>query len=315
LAFMSDRGLTGYDNSDVVSGVADEEVYLFDGVTGGLVCASCNPTGERPAGIFDPEFKRELDAAPLLVDEWGAWGGHWLAGSVPGWTPDEHQAALYQSRYLSDDGRLFFDSPDELVPADVDGKENVYEWEPVGVGGCVPGVAGVSVVYVGQVGGGGCVGLISAGTSSLESEFLDASGTGGRDAEGGEGGGEVFFLTASQLVPADEDSAFDVYDAHECSAGSPCLTQAAPAVPPACNNEASCKPAPEAQPSIYGAPASGTSLGGLGNFTPAASVPSQAPAIIKPKPKTVKCKSGYVKKGTKCVKKGKAKKAKKTNRR
>ena len=30
LAFMSDRSLTGYDNTDAVSGQPDEEVYLYD---------------------------------------------------------------------------------------------------------------------------------------------------------------------------------------------------------------------------------------------------------------------------------------------
>jgi hypothetical protein len=275
LAFMSDRRLTGYDNLDVASGAPDEEVYVYDQATGGLACASCNPTGERPAGVFDPRFGSEPGTRALLVDVRGVWSGHWLAGSVPGWTPDEHNAALYQSRYLSNNGRLFFASADALVPADVNGVEDVYEWEPSGVGGCAPGIAGASVVSVAQTGGDGCVGLISAGTSSQESAFLDATATGGRDGEGDEGGGEVFFLTTSELVPADIDGAYDLYTARECASSSPCLSESTSA-PPACNNEASCKPAPEPQPSIYGAPASGTSLGGLGNFA--------APALgVRPK--------------------------------
>ena len=43
------------------------------------------------------------------------------------------------------------------------GVENVYQYEPKGVGGCVKE---------------GCVGLISSGTSAHESAFLDASETG-----------------------------------------------------------------------------------------------------------------------------------------
>ena len=50
LAFMSERSLTGYENLDVSSGVPDEEVFLYDASAGRLVCASCNPTGARPAG-------------------------------------------------------------------------------------------------------------------------------------------------------------------------------------------------------------------------------------------------------------------------
>ena len=38
LAFMSDRPLTGYDTRDVDSGEPDEEVYLYEGETGRLIC-------------------------------------------------------------------------------------------------------------------------------------------------------------------------------------------------------------------------------------------------------------------------------------
>ncbi len=273
LAFMSDRRLTGYDNSDAASGVPDEEVYLFDEATGRLVCASCNPTGERPAGVFDPAFRTEKNTAPLLVDERDAWGGHWLAGSVPGWTPDNRELALYQSRYLSDSGRLFFDSPDSLVPADVDGKENVYEFEPVGVGGCREGAAGSGEVFAPAA--AGCVGLVSSGTSSQESEFLDATGVG----PGGEEGEEVFFLTASQLVAGDTDDAFDVYDAHSCSTVSPCIAASTVAAAPPCTTADSCRAAPAPQPSIYGAPPSAT-FSGPGNLAP------PPPTAVKPKLET-----------------------------
>ena len=51
-----------------------------------------------------------------------------------------------------------------------------------------------------------------------------------------------------------------------------------PVSPPPCDNEASCKPAPEPQPSIYGLPSSAT-FAGPGNFAP------PAPAAVNPKPK------------------------------
>jgi hypothetical protein len=39
-----------------------------------------------------------------------------------------------QSRYLSDDGgRVFFNCSDALVPQDINGAEDVYEWEADGV--------------------------------------------------------------------------------------------------------------------------------------------------------------------------------------
>ena len=54
---MSDRSLTGYDNVDVNEEGGqhlDEEVYLYDAVTPRLVCASCNPSGARPAASLTP---------------------------------------------------------------------------------------------------------------------------------------------------------------------------------------------------------------------------------------------------------------------
>jgi hypothetical protein len=279
LAFMSDQRLTGYDNDDVNSGVPDEEVFLFDEATGKLVCASCNPTGQRPAGVFDPEPESgEPEPRPvLLVDERGVWDGHWLSGSVPGWTSNELSSAIYQSRYLSDNGRLFFDSADGLVPEDVNGKEDVYEFEPVGVGGCSEEVADASWVFVASE--GGCVGLISLGTSAEESAFLDASAAGGRNGDGDEGGGDVFFLTASQLAPEDVDQAFDVYDAHECSTGWSCAS-APPVAPSACSPAETCQAAEAPQP-VFGVPPSAT-FSGTGNLVPAPPV-----AVVKPKPRVL----------------------------
>jgi len=140
----------------------------------------------------------------------------------------------------------------------------VYEWEPVGVGGCGPGVGSASVVFVEGGGGGGCVGLVSSGTSPEESGFLDASAMGGRDGEGGEGGGDVFFFTSAPLVSADEDLARDVYDAHECGGGLAACFGVGVVSPPACSSGDSCRAAPSPQPEVFGAPASAT-FSGAGN--------------------------------------------------
>jgi DNA-binding beta-propeller fold protein YncE len=253
LAFMSDRSLTGYDNRDASSGVRDEEVFLYDAGENRLVCASCNPTGARPAGLFEGGKYEEN-----LVDYAKNWQERWLAANIPGWDSTDLGHALYQPRYLADSGRLFFNSSDALVPDDVNGKEDVYEYEPAGVGSCQGADHGQNAGDVFEEGAGGCVALISAGTSREESAFLDASET----------GGDVFFLTLSRLAPQDTDTSLDVYDAHECAESSPC---AAPAslVPPPCTTGDACKAAPTPQPSAFGAPASAT-FSGAGNVAPAA---------------------------------------------
>jgi hypothetical protein len=256
LAFMSDRSLTGYENHDANSDVADEEVFLYDASTGKIVCASCNPSGGRPVGIevgglFD---ERLVDYRPI-------WGKRWLAGNVPGWTTKDLGSAIYQSRYLSDSGRLFFDSSDALVPADVNGREDVYEYEPDGIGSCQGPSHGQSASVVFDESVGGCIGLISSGTSSEESAFMDASET----------GGDVFFLTQSKLSERDYDTSLDMYDAHECTASEPCAPPA-PLTPPPCTTGDACKPGPTPQPTLFGAPSSET-FSGAGNVVPSAAEP------------------------------------------
>lgn len=252
IAFMSQRELTGYNNHDAVSGKPDEEVYLYDaeanGGDGKLVCASCDPTGARPLGV---EENHDFGTLASGVKVWEK--GSWLAANIPGWIEYKLGSALYQSRYLSDSGRLFFNSSDALVPQDVNGTEDVYEYEPPGVGDCT----GTSVTF--GVRSGGCVGLISSGSSAEESAFLDASGS----------GGDVFFLTEAKLSSLDYDTALDVYDAHECTSAAPCFVTPA-ASPPACDTEASCRAAPTPQPAIFGSPSSST-FSGAGNVIPSVS--------------------------------------------
>lgn len=258
LAFMSGRSLTGYENRDVVSGAQDEEVFLYDETDGQLKCVSCDPTGARPTGVF------EANSKSLLSDRQGVWQGHWLAADIPAWNRVDSVANLvYQARYLTDEGRLFFNGFDSLVPWDTNGKADVYEYEPHGVGSCERS--------------NGCVSLISSGTSSEESTLLDASGM-------GPGGGEaedVFFLTTSRLTAQDYDTSFDVYDAHVCSRAVPCAP--APASPPECSSGDACKAAPSPQPAIFGAPASATfsGAGNLSSVPPAASSKSAKKKAVK----------------------------------
>jgi hypothetical protein len=291
VTFMSNRSLTGYDNTDAVSGQPDEEVYLYDAVAERLVCASCNPTGARPVGVLDGHQR-------LLVDPQDVWGArgeegataegeHWLAGIIPSWWSVYEGAtrggSLYQPRSLSDAGRLFFDSPDALVPQAANGLMDVYEYEPSGSGSCTPASSTFSERS------NGCVSLISGGTSSQESSFYDAS----------ESGDDVFFITASRLVPVDYDASYDVYDAHVCAAGAPCT--AAPVSPPPCTSGDSCKAAPSPQPETFGAPASAT-FSGAGNL------------VEEVKSATVKPKAKKPMRHAKHKKRHKAKKARKSSR-
>jgi hypothetical protein len=247
---------------------SENGVDLYDASTGRVVCASCSPTGEH-----QEEGESRL----------------------PAWTENGNgrRYGVYQSRYLSDSGRLFFETSAALVPQDTNGQKDVYEYEPQGVGSCE------SVSKTFSEASGGCIGLISSGTSKEVSTFLDAS----------ESGNDVFFRTTQRLASQDYDTAFDVYDAHVCGASSPCFTE--PVAPPACTTADSCKPASSPQPPIFGVSGSAT-FSGAGNIAPAAAKPA-----VKPKAKTKPCKKGYVKKKGKCVKsksKKKAKKAKKASR-
>ncbi|MCW2989066.1 MAG: hypothetical protein JWM24_2004 [Solirubrobacterales bacterium] len=234
LAFMSQRSLTGYDNRDAVSGVPDQEVFLYhapagEAGAGSLLCVSCNPTGARPHGV---EFGPSGENLPLVAGGTSFADTAWLAANIPGWTGHEVSRALYQPRYLSDSGRLFFNSSDALVPQDSNGQEDVYTYEPPQGGEAEPSedtCTESSPTY--NPATQGCVSLISSGASKENSAFIDAS----------ESGTDVFFLTAARLDPGrDADTSLDVYDARS-GGGFPepvkpveCVGDACqpPAVPP-----------------------------------------------------------------------------------
>ena len=269
LSFMSQLPLTGYDNRDARTGSPDEEVFLYhapaslQSEAGGLTCASCNPTGARPQGI---EYDR---IGPLAKGE-RVWenGNPGIAASIPaGNYLSIRLGSRHQPRYLSDGGRLFFDSTDTLVPQDVDGQENVYQYEPPAGGGAEspPNDSCTTASSTYSPRSGGCVSLISSGESSGESAFLDAS----------ENGNDVFLLTSTPIAGEDIEGGVDVYDAHVCTPERPCSSPAAE--PPPCTTTDSCRAAPTPQPEVFGAPASAT-FSGPGNVTPALPVTSGSSA-------------------------------------
>jgi hypothetical protein len=185
-------------------------------------------------------------------------------------------SARYQSRYLSNSGRLFFNSRDALVPQDINNNEDVYQNEPSGTGDCTASSATF------HQSNGGCAALISSGAAAGESAFLDAS----------EDGSDAFFLSGERLKPdEDTDTATDIYDAHVCTASSPCPSS--PVSTPACTTADACRAASPPQPSIFGAPASAT-FSGAGNLSPA---PPKPPPTLTRAQKLAKalgsCRSKY----------------------
>jgi hypothetical protein len=226
--FMSQRSLTGYDNRDLQSKQLDAEIYLYDAASNRLSCASCDPTGARPTGIPYGPLESGNDSLHTLRGEWGSteWVAALLPQSTSAWGED---GSAYQARYLSDSGRLYFNALGGLVPSDSNGTGDVYEFEQPQAPGqtdsdsCSPDSPAFSQHS------GGCLSLISSGTSKESASFLDASGS----------GDDVFFRTSQSLTPKDVDTANDVYDARvgggepeavkpvECS-GDACQQPAAP---------------------------------------------------------------------------------------
>ncbi len=194
LAFMSVNSLTGYDNEDQnIKEQLDSEVYEYGATVnqangqledGQLVCASCDPSGRRPVG--------------------GAFTGVLIMHETSN-TP------FYQHRVLSDDGRrLFFSSPDPLVPGLSAGSHTaIFEYENGGVQ------------------------LIASPSTGTNDLFLDASPS----------GNDVFFATRDQLTPSDKDNLVDIYDAR-VEGGLPTAEP-----PPQCGGSA-CQGPPSVAPAL-----------------------------------------------------------------
>jgi hypothetical protein len=144
--------------------------------------------------------------------------------------------STYQLRSISEGGgRVVFQSGIPLVAQDTNGTIDVYEWEEDGAGGCHTS--------------GGCVFLLSNGSGSGASYFVDASAD----------GSDVFMVTRAQLVGEDQNEVYDLYDAR--------IGVKRPPSPPQCTG-AGCQGVPEAPP-IFATPSSVT-FSGIGNFPPPA---------------------------------------------
>jgi hypothetical protein len=146
LAFINNAKLTSYDNGGL------NEVYLYDTQTGDLSCPSCRPDGGPTAGQVQ-----------MGTDN--------INNSI---------LARYKPRAILDDGRVFFDTIDPLVGADVNGTRDVYSYR-----------AGAGAT------------LISRGKLPTSSQFAEVTPD----------GSDVFFTTDDRLVAQDEDTTTDMYDA------------------------------------------------------------------------------------------------------
>lgn len=234
LVFMSMESLTGYDNRDQ-EGKRVGEVYLYADDTDTLTCASCSPSGEQPS----TNFKNE-PAAYLPVTN----------------------NVAYQLRTISEDGnRIIFQSEVPLVPQDVNGVTDVYEWERNGTGSCHLGT--------------GCIYLLSGGLSETGSYLADASAD----------GADVFIVTGGQLVEQDKNDVYDVYDVR--------IGATQPVSPTLCTGSG-CQGVPGVPP-IFATPSSAT-FNGVGNFSPPVKVVNKVKTKIKPKHKVKKRKAKAKKK-------------------
>lgn len=123
-----------------------DQIFSYDLATDRMECVSCNPSG-----------------AP--------------ATSPGDWVEAEENTGGYVNRVMLDDGRVFFQSDDQLVPEDTNEKLDVYQWNA------------------------GQIDLVSRGYGK-ENSFLGDVTPDGKS---------VFFYTGERLVTQDVDDAQDLY--------------------------------------------------------------------------------------------------------
>lgn len=180
-AFQSTDRLTSFDNG------GRAEIYLYDAARAVFSCPSCRTDGGSATG----------DA------QMGMSGNVYMG---------------YSPRVLRDDGTLFFDTPDRLVPRDTNGARDVYESRA------------------------GTVRLVSPGTGDAGAIFVDSTPD----------GSNVFFVTDEQLVGQDQDNTADLYDAR-VGGGIPAQTPApgrAPCGGSECREPASGPTASDSSPTM-----------------------------------------------------------------
>jgi sugar lactone lactonase YvrE len=209
LAFQSHAQLTSFDND------GKGEIYRYDADAPSgkrIVCVSCDPGGGAPTGDALLQSTRDITGtAPAEV--------HTM---IPNLTENG--------------GEIVFESADSLLPEDVNGVRDVYEWQAQGVDGCTPEE--------------GCLALISTGKSAGPS-FLYGMTPNGSD---------VFLSTSEKLVGRDIVGSPSIYDAR-VGGGIP-----EPGAPTVCEGDG-CQGAGSAPPNL---PSPSSNASGEGNVRPRA---------------------------------------------
>jgi hypothetical protein len=181
------------------------DVYAYGFESGQLKCVSCR-------GEVGP--KGEL--------RWLPGRGFSLLG---GQNTHENGTSDEFPHAVLDDGTVFIETPNALLPRDANGVGDVYAWRE------------------------GSYQLVSTGTSEQPSTFGDSTPD----------GSDVYFLTTQRLVKQDTDESIDVYDDRELGG---LAAQWPPGSPGACEGEAclGTSPAPPAGlPNGSAVPGSGKS--------------------------------------------------------
>ncbi len=238
LLFIDSAKLTKYDNCPVVEGnkVCHHEAYIYDAKANQVTCISCNFAGRSPEGQA-----QLIDSANLDVGE--------QAYQNP-WAP-----------FISNDGsRAVFETTEALVPQDVNGTEDVYEWTRAETNGCeAPSAmkaAGPAYRPVLE----GCIYLLSSGLGKEipSEEHLVTNGT--HLVGASENLQDIYIQTGESLLPG-LDNTSKLYDVR--------VEGGFPATPPAthgCEPE-QCKPqvasaAPLGQPVVAGGAGNRKSVSG-----------------------------------------------------
>jgi hypothetical protein len=224
LVFMSEQNLAGVESPDPETGEPIEQAFRYDALEDELVCISCNPSGATESGTEIGEGTAGIGI--INPDPKGLWENRKLGATFP--EPAEGEPVgftFYWPRAVLNNGRAYFNSASPLVTGDSNGTWDVYQYEPFSLGDCNSSAGSGMVATTAS----GCVSLISSGTDSQSSVFMDASDT----------GDDVFFATFARLSAADVDSVVDVYDArvngvkavveqHTECAGEACQERGAP---------------------------------------------------------------------------------------